>query len=116
MLLAVSVFGLTHCIHQLGVTRACVHLSTSIVLALQSARLLPRPPTDAPQPAAAPRLQVVLGSACSGHGFKFSSLVGRVLADLALSPEGATPHDISLHRLSRERPGQAAVLDAMLAG
>ncbi|KAI7842984.1 hypothetical protein COHA_003389 [Chlorella ohadii] len=60
--------------------------------------------------------QVVLGSACSGHGFKFSSLVGRVLADLALSPEGATPHDISLHRLSRERPGQAAVLDAMLAG
>lgn len=55
----------------------------------------------------------MLGSACSGHGFKFSSVVGSVLADLAL--KGSTPHDISLHRLSRERPGQAAVLDAMIA-
>jgi sarcosine oxidase len=28
---------------------------------------------------------VVIGSACSGHGFKFTPLVGRILADQALS-------------------------------
>ncbi|PRW58764.1 N-methyltryptophan oxidase isoform A [Chlorella sorokiniana] len=53
--------------------------------------------------------QVVLSSACSGHGFKFSSVVGSVLADLALNEQGTTPHDISLHRLSRDRLGQAAI-------
>jgi sarcosine oxidase len=26
---------------------------------------------------------VVVGSACSGHGFKFAPLIGRLLADLA---------------------------------
>ena len=30
---------------------------------------------------------VVIGSACSGHGFKFTPLVGRMLADLAMSTE-----------------------------
>jgi len=57
--------------------------------------------------------QVVLASACSGHGFKFSSVIGSVLADLALNPDGSTAHDISLHRLSRERPRQAAVLEVL---
>jgi sarcosine oxidase len=28
---------------------------------------------------------VVIGSACSGHGFKFTPLIGRVLADLAMT-------------------------------
>jgi sarcosine oxidase len=28
---------------------------------------------------------VVIGSACSGHGFKFTPLVGRILADHAMS-------------------------------
>jgi sarcosine oxidase len=31
------------------------------------------------------RGRVVVGSACSGHGFKFAPAVGRRLADLAMS-------------------------------
>jgi sarcosine oxidase len=57
----------------------------------------------------------VLCSACSGHGFKFAPVIGSILADLASSTSslpGTTPHDISLFRLSRQRTGQAAVLDA----
>jgi len=43
--------------------------------------------------------QVVVASACSGHGFKFSSVVGEIVADLTL--DGTTRHDLALHRLSR---------------
>lgn len=43
--------------------------------------------------------QIVIGSACSGHGFKFSTLSGKILADLAL--EGHTQHDISLFNIGR---------------
>jgi sarcosine oxidase len=43
--------------------------------------------------------QVIVASPCSGHGFKFASVVGEILADLAIA--GATRHDISLHRLAR---------------
>ena len=43
--------------------------------------------------------QIVLASPCSGHGFKFASVIGEVLADLAT--EGATPHDISRFCLNR---------------
>jgi sarcosine oxidase len=43
--------------------------------------------------------QVLLVSPCSGHGFKFCSVVGEIVADLV--ERGATPHDISLFRLSR---------------
>jgi sarcosine oxidase len=43
--------------------------------------------------------RVILGSPCSGHGFKFSSVVGEILADLA--DKGETTHDIALHRLER---------------
>lgn len=43
--------------------------------------------------------QIVVGSACSGHGFKFSTLNGKILADLAL--EGHTAHDISLFSIGR---------------
>jgi sarcosine oxidase len=43
--------------------------------------------------------QVVVASPCSGHGFKFASVVGEILADLSMS--GVTTHDISLHRLAR---------------
>ena len=48
--------------------------------------------------------QVVVASPCSGHGFKFASVIGEILADLAQS--GETPHDIELLRLSRfaEKP------------
>ncbi len=47
--------------------------------------------------AADPR--IVLASPCSGHGFKFASAIGEVLADLATA--GSTPHDISRFRLDR---------------
>ena len=43
--------------------------------------------------------QIVLASPCSGHGFKFSILIGQILADLAT--KGATSHDISRFSLAR---------------
>ncbi|MGH9725239.1 MAG: N-methyl-L-tryptophan oxidase, partial [Candidatus Acidiferrales bacterium] len=43
--------------------------------------------------------QVIVASPCSGHGFKFASVIGEILADLA--ERGETTHDISLHRFSR---------------
>ena len=43
--------------------------------------------------------QILLASPCSGHGFKFSILIGQILADLALT--GSTDHDISRFQLAR---------------
>lgn len=43
--------------------------------------------------------RIVIASPCSGHGFKFASVIGEVLADLAL--HGSTPHDIGRFRMSR---------------
>lgn len=43
--------------------------------------------------------QVVIAAGFSGHGFKFSSVVGEILADLAV--DGATSHDIDMFRLAR---------------
>lgn len=43
--------------------------------------------------------QVIIGGGFSGHGYKFCSLVGEILADLAL--DGATRHDIGLFRIGR---------------
>jgi sarcosine oxidase len=43
--------------------------------------------------------QVCIASPCSGHGFKFCSVVGEIMADLAEG--GETRHDIAMHRLSR---------------
>lgn len=43
--------------------------------------------------------QVVVASPCSGHGFKFASVIGEILADLAMT--GDTRHDISILRLPR---------------
>ena len=34
---------------------------------------------------------VVVASACSGHGFKFSSVIGEILADLVLTGETRLP-------------------------
>ena len=42
---------------------------------------------------------VVVASPCSGHGYKFASVIGEILADLATS--GTTRHPIDLFRLSR---------------
>jgi sarcosine oxidase len=41
----------------------------------------------------------IIAAGFSGHGFKFCSVVGEILADLAL--EGTTSHDIGLFRLGR---------------
>lgn len=43
--------------------------------------------------------QVTIGAGFSGHGFKFASAIGEVLADL--SETGATDHDIDLFSLDR---------------
>jgi sarcosine oxidase len=42
---------------------------------------------------------VVVGAGFSGHGFKFASVVGEILADLAL--DGATEHPAGMFELSR---------------
>ena len=41
----------------------------------------------------------VVGAGFSGHGFKFCSVVGEILADLAI--DGETRHDIGLFRFDR---------------
>jgi len=50
-----------------------------------------------------PESPVVVAAGFSGHGFKFCSVVGEVLADLAL--EGGTRHDIGMFALSRFQDG-----------
>ena len=42
---------------------------------------------------------IAFGAGFSGHGFKFTTLMGKILAELAL--EGKTQHDTSLFKLSR---------------
>jgi monomeric sarcosine oxidase len=46
--------------------------------------------------------QVVIGAGFSGHGFKFTTLMGKMLADLAI--EGQTPHDTTLFKVGRFQP------------
>jgi len=45
--------------------------------------------------------QVVVASPCSGHGYKFCSVIGEILADLAMT--GESVFDLSLFRLARLR-------------
>ncbi len=49
--------------------------------------------------------QVVLVSPCSGHGYKFCSVIGEIVADLATG-DGTTRHDIGFLRIGR--PGLTA--------
>jgi sarcosine oxidase len=44
--------------------------------------------------------QIVIASPCSGHGFKFAPLIGKILADLAV--RGKTEYEIGRFRLERE--------------
>ena len=46
---------------------------------------------------------MVVASPCSGHGYKFCSVVGEIVADLAET--GETRHDIGLFRLDRFAEG-----------
>lgn len=50
--------------------------------------------------------QVIIASPCSGHGFKFASVIGEILAEMATG-DGRTRHDIGFLRLDRPglRPG-----------
>jgi sarcosine oxidase len=48
------------------------------------------------------RRDVLVASPCSGHGFKFSCLIGRVLADLATT--GATELPVDHWRLRDGKP------------
>jgi sarcosine oxidase len=48
--------------------------------------------------------QVVIGSPCSGHGFKFASAMGEVLAGLAT--DGRTGHDIAMFGIARLLPAR----------
>jgi sarcosine oxidase len=43
--------------------------------------------------------QVTIASPCSGHGFKFATVIGEIIADLAI--DGETRHDIDLFRPAR---------------
>ena len=43
--------------------------------------------------------QIVIASPCSGHGFKFGAVIGRILADLAT--DGRTTHPIDRFQLGR---------------
>jgi sarcosine oxidase len=47
--------------------------------------------------------EALVVSACSGHGFKFCSVIGEVVADLIA--EGGTRHDLSLFKLDRFQIG-----------
>ncbi len=42
---------------------------------------------------------IVFAGGCSGHAFKFSTIIGKILSDIAIT--GETPHDISLFKASR---------------
>jgi sarcosine oxidase len=42
---------------------------------------------------------ILIASCCSGHGFKFSPVLGKILVDLAFTRQ--TDHDISLFRVGR---------------
>ena len=46
-----------------------------------------------------PHEQVAMAAAFSGHGFKFCSVVGEIMADLVL--DGRTRFDINMFRLRR---------------
>ena len=56
----------------------------------------------------------VVGAGFSGHGFKFCSVVGEILADLAL--DGQARHDIGLFRLNRFEMPDGSALRTMRAG
>ncbi len=49
--------------------------------------------------------QVIIASPCSGHGYKFASVIGEILADLAV--EGMTRHPIELFSPDRFTDSQA---------
>jgi sarcosine oxidase len=59
---------------------------------------------------------VLLVSACSGHGFKMASSIGEALARMLTSNDCAAPLELQPFALRPERPGVEAVLRAFGAG
>lgn len=53
-------------------------------------------------------MQVLMVSACSGHGFKFTSGIGEAVAELLA--HGRTTCNISMFQLHAGRPGAPEVL------
>jgi sarcosine oxidase len=52
--------------------------------------------------------RIIVASPCSGHGAKFASAIGAMVADLALDPQRTPPDAFRLDRFSgfaSERPG-----------
>lgn len=47
--------------------------------------------------------EIIVASPCSGHGFKFASVIGEILADLATGRQ--SPFDLSLFRIGRLSAG-----------
>ncbi|HUD85435.1 MAG TPA: N-methyl-L-tryptophan oxidase [Xanthobacteraceae bacterium] len=44
--------------------------------------------------------KIIVASPCSGHGFKFASAVGGILANMALNPNFSAPPEFSLRRFA----------------
>ena len=55
-------------------------------------------------------MQVVICSACSGHGFKFCSVVGEMVADLVT--QGSSPFHTDIVKLDRRRKGFDKLLES----
>jgi sarcosine oxidase len=78
--------------------RSCLPALADAPIDRSEACLYTMAPDDHFQVALHPgRADVVVASPCSGHGFKFSCLIGSILADLALDRE--TAHDIASWRV-----------------
>ena len=56
--------------------------------------------------------RVVFGSACSGHGFKFAPLTGRLLAELLVHGRAALPGGVDASSLFARRASRAGSADA----
>jgi sarcosine oxidase len=79
--------------------RTCLPALADVAIDRSEACLYTMAPDDHFQVALHPgRDDVVVASPCSGHGFKFSCLIGSILADLALDRQ--TPHDIASWRVA----------------
>lgn len=53
--------------------------------------------------------QVIICQACSGHGYKFASVIGEIIAELAV--DGKTRFNIDMHKIDAKRPGFSSLVD-----
>ena len=62
-----------------------------------------------------PGSPVIVASPCSGHGYKFASVIGEILADLAIE-RSAPDHNIDLFRLDRFGGWIQRTLQSLIGG